>query len=80
VSAASSFRYCNGWISAPVDVVTMQPALVGCLQIQPIGAIRGGSDVQSEVGREHIPMLADPAATVDPLGGGFFLRSPHRHV
>ncbi|MDT5362788.1 MAG: hypothetical protein QOC69_4550 [Mycobacterium sp.] len=41
------FDNCRGWISAPVDVVTVQPAMVGCLQIQPIGTIGVYPDVQS---------------------------------
>src|SRR3954468_1958843 len=51
-----------------VDVLTMQPACVSCLQVQPIDPIGLGSDVQSEVGRKQVSILSYPAvAAVDPL-------------
>ncbi len=55
----------------------MQPAGVGCLQVQPIETIRACSDVQSEEGGEQVSMLCDTApAAVDPLGERLFLAVP----
>lgn len=52
----------------PVDVVTVQPAPLGCLQVQPIDLIGLHSDVESEVGRKEIPIFGETAdAAVDPL-------------
>lgn len=60
-----------------VDVLTMQPASVGCLQVQPIDPIGPGSDVQSEVGREQVSIIGDAAvAAVNPLRERFLLFRP----
>src|SRR5258705_13547920 len=66
-----------GWARQPVDVLTVEPAGVGCLQVQPIETIRVGSNVQSEVGGEQVSMLCDTAPTaVDPLRERLFLAVP----
>ncbi len=55
----------------------MQPALTGCLQVQPIRPIDLGSDMQSEVGRKQVPILGDAAlAAVNPLRERLFLPVP----
>ena len=55
----------------------MEPAGVGCLQVQPIETIRACSDVQSEVGGEQVSMLGDAAlATVNSLVEQLFLAVP----
>ena len=41
----------------PVDVLTVQPAGAGCLQVQPIDPFGSCSDVQSEVGREQVSIF-----------------------
>jgi hypothetical protein len=51
--------------------------VVGCLQVQPVVTIGLPVDVQSEVGREQVPILRDAApATVDPLRERLFLAAP----
>jgi hypothetical protein len=55
----------------------VEPAGVGCVQVQPIETIRVGSNVQSEIGGEQISMLCDTApAAVDPVGERLFLAVP----
>ena len=61
----------------PVDVLTVQPANVSCLQVQPIRTVALGPDVQSEVGRKQVPMFLHTAvAAVHPLPEQFFLPVP----
>jgi hypothetical protein len=55
----------------------VEPAGVGCVQVQPIETIRVGSNVESEIGGEQISMLCDTAPTaVDPVGERLFLAVP----
>ena len=70
--------YCTtAGLRRPVDVLTVQPALTGCLQVQPIRPISLGSDVQSEVGRKQVPIFSDAAAAaVNPLRERLFLTLP----
>jgi hypothetical protein len=57
--------------------VTVEPTIVGCLQVQPVVTVGVHADVQSEVGGEQVPALGDAApATVDPLGARLFLTVP----
>ncbi|MGH3563314.1 MAG: hypothetical protein ACRDTN_16395, partial [Mycobacterium sp.] len=54
-----------------------QPTMVGCLQAQPVGTIGLLVDVQSEIGREQVPMFFDATlAAVDPLRERLFLFRP----
>jgi hypothetical protein len=77
MSAAWPVGYCGGWTSAPINVVTVQPAMVGCLQVQPVETLRPRVDVQSQVGRKQVPVFGDAApATVHPLGERLFLTVP----
>src|ERR1700737_583850 len=77
MSVASPVGYCWGWASAAVDVLTVQPAGVGCLQVQPVETIQAGSDVQPEVSGEQVSMFFDAApAAVDPLRERLFLAVP----
>src|SRR5271166_4597372 len=78
MSAASPVGYCWGWTSASINVVTVeQPAMVGCLQIQPVETISPLVDVQSQVGRKQVPVFFDATLTkVDPLGERLFLTVP----
>jgi hypothetical protein len=82
MSAASPVEYCCGWASAAINVLTVeQPAMVGCVQVQPVETIGLSVDVQSQVGREQVSVFFDAApAAVDRWESGFFLRFPHRHV
>ncbi len=51
--------------------------MVCCLQIQPVGTIHVYSDVESEIGREHVAMFGDTAPTaMDPLGERLFPAVP----
>ena len=51
--------------------------MIGCLQIQPVETISCLTDVQSEVGREQVPIFFDSAPTpVDPLRERLFLAIP----
>jgi hypothetical protein len=79
MSAASPVGYCCGWASAAINVLTVeQPAMVGCVQVQPVETIGLSVDVQSQVGREQVPVFFDAApAAVDPLGKRLFLAVPH---
>jgi hypothetical protein len=55
----------------------VEPTLVGCLQIQPIGTISLRADVPPEVGRKQIPIFSDAAPTpVDPFRERPFLTVP----
>ena len=57
----------------------MQPAGVGCLQVQPIDPVDPGADMQSEVGRKQVPIVSNAApAAVDPLRERFLLSRPTR--
>ncbi len=48
--------------------------MVGCLQVQPVGTISLPVDVESQVGREQVPVFFDAApAAVDPLRERLFL-------
>src|SRR6202453_3366433 len=77
MSAASPVRYCCGGTSAPINVVTVQPAMVSCLQVQPVATISPRVYVQSQVGRKQVPIFCDAApATVHPLGERLFLTVP----
>jgi hypothetical protein len=78
MSAASPVGCCFGWASATINVVTVeQPAIVGCFQVQPVETISLPTDVQSQVGREQVPIFFDAApATVDPLGERLFPAVP----
>src|SRR5271166_743461 len=69
--------YCPTAPRRPINVVTVEPAVVGCLQVQPVEAISRAIDMQSQVGREQVPMFFDTApAAVDPLGEWLFLTFP----
>jgi hypothetical protein len=51
--------------------------MVSCLQVQPVETIGLPPDVQSQVGREPVPMFGDAAlAAVDALGERLFLAVP----
>jgi hypothetical protein len=78
MSAASPVRYGCGWASATINVVTVeQPAVVGCLQVQPIETILLPTDMQPEVGRKQVPICSDTApAMVDSLRKRLFLTVP----
>jgi hypothetical protein len=57
----------------------MQPASVGCLQVQPIDPINGRLDVQSQVGRKQVPIFSNTAlAAVDPLRERLLLQVPEK--
>jgi hypothetical protein len=76
--AASPLRYCYGRTSTPINVVTVnQPTMVGRFQVQPVGTIGPGADVQSQECRKQVPVFCDAAAaTVDPLGERLLLPVP----
>jgi len=78
--AASPLVCCYGTtpgLRRPVDVLTVQPALTGCLQVQPTKPIDLRSDVQSEVGRKQVSIFGDAAlAAVNPLRKQLLLTLP----
>jgi hypothetical protein len=78
MSAASPVGRCCGRTSATIDVLTVeQPAMVGCLQIQPVETIHVPPDVEPKVRREQVPIFFDAApATVHPLRERLFLSVP----
>jgi hypothetical protein len=51
--------------------------MVGCLQVQPVETISLPTDVQSQVGREQVPIFVDTAPTaVTPLRERLLLAVP----
>src|SRR4051812_47173851 len=51
MSAASPVGGCCGWTSAPVDVLTVEPAFIGCLQVQPAETVDALVNMQPWVAR-----------------------------
>ena len=78
MSAASPVEwYCPTGPRRPINVVTVEPTMVGSVQVQPIETISRPIDMQSQVSREQVPMFFDTApAAVDPLRERLFLTFP----
>ena len=77
MSAASPLTGGSTGSRRPINVLTVQPTLVGCLQIQPIRTILSRTHVQRQVSREYVPMFFHTAvAAVHPLLERLFLAVP----